>query len=173
MTVNWITGYLWKKAVWPLVFLVMVVACLPDRNVNDRQEITVFAASSLTDMLTMITTTFEHYEPNAQIGLNFAGSALLRIQIEQGANVDVFASADGNQMRLAQEAGLLGNTPSVFATNELVLIAKIDGPVQDMQDLAKPGIRLVVAHPEVPAGAYTERFLATLDTSPAYSAGFV
>ena len=173
MTVNWVTASLWKKAIWSLVFLAIAVGCQADRNLNERQEITIFAAASLTDIFTVATNAFENYEPSVRIGLNFAGTALLRIQIEQGASADVFASADGNQMLLAQEAGLLGNIPSVFATNELVLIAKEDGPVRDMRDLAKPGIRLVVAHPEVPAGAYTERFLATLMASPEDNTEFI
>ena len=61
----------------------------------------------------------------------------------------------------------------MFATSELALISRMDGPVQELRDLARPGVHLVVALPEVPSGAYAEQLLDLLNASPEYGPDFV
>ncbi len=55
--------------------------------------------------------------------LNFAGSGTLRMQIESGAPVNVFASASESDMELLYEKSLIENdSRKDFAANTLVMV---------------------------------------------------
>ena len=56
----------------------------------------------------------------------------------------------------------------------LVLIVPRDNPgrIEALADLARPGLRLVTAAPQVPIGAYTRQMLAKMSKDPAYGADF-
>jgi molybdate transport system substrate-binding protein len=137
-------------------------------------KITVFAAASLTDAFNEIARAFEERYPGTEVEFNFAGTPTLRTQLEQGARADVFASADLAQMNIAVQSGVVASTGDVFVRNSLVVItpssnpANIDAPA----DLAKSGIKLVVANPEVPVGNYTRQMLSSMEKDAAYGAGF-
>jgi molybdate transport system substrate-binding protein len=122
----------------------------------EPQELTVFAASSLCEVFQAIAQTCEKQHPNLKIRFNFAGSQDLRVQIEQGAKVDVFASADWKHMKTLATQGLVAE-PAVFARNLPVVVVPKSNPakVRAFADLAKV-TPLVVGAPEVPIGAYTE-----------------
>ena len=121
--------------------------------------LTVFAAASLRESFTDIAAAFEREQPGVHVALSFAGSQELRVQLEQGAPADVFASADQRQMDAVRGEGLAG-PPQLFARNEPVLIAPPGNPagVRTLRDLAATK-HLVLGTPEVPIGAYTERIL--------------
>src|SRR5947208_14808144 len=86
------------------------------------EEITVSAAVSLKDAFTEIGQLYEQ-RPGTRIRFNFGASGILQKQIEQGAPVDVFASASAQQMDALVVAGLiLTDTRRDFARNTLVLI---------------------------------------------------
>ena len=53
----------------------------------------VYAASSLTEAFQELEREFEAASPGTDVRLTFAGSQVLRLQIQQGARADVFASA--------------------------------------------------------------------------------
>ena len=122
----------------------------------EAQELTVFAAASLREVFQIIALTFEKQHPNLKVGFNFAGSQDLRVQIEQGAKVDVFASADWKHMGTLATQGLVAE-PTVFARNLPVVVVPKNNPakVKAFADLAKVA-HLVVGAPEVPIGAYAE-----------------
>jgi len=61
-------------------------------------ELLVSAAASLTNAFTEMKAPFEAANPGATLVLNFAASGALLRQMEQGAPVDVFASADQETM---------------------------------------------------------------------------
>ncbi|KXS40319.1 MAG: molybdate transport system substrate-binding protein, partial [Methanohalophilus sp. T328-1] len=65
---------------------------------TDREEITVSAAASLTESFREIVKDFETDNPDIKVNLNLAGSGSLRMQIEAGAPIDVFASASQKHM---------------------------------------------------------------------------
>jgi molybdate transport system substrate-binding protein len=130
--------------------------------------LTVFAAASLTDAFTQIGKDFEASHPGVTVVFNFAGSQALRTQLEQGAVADVFASASGKEMTAAITAGLVvSGTEQNFLANQLVLILPGDNPgdVQKLEDLARPGLRLVLAAEGVPVGDYAREALGKMETS--------
>ena len=51
--------------------------------------------------------------------------------------------------------------PVVFTRNRLVLVVPTSNPagIHNVYDLRKPGIKLVIAAPAVPVGAYTLQVL--------------
>jgi molybdate transport system substrate-binding protein len=62
----------------------------------------------------------------------------------------------------------------VFARNALVLVLPRDNPgrITALEDLARPGLRLVSTAPQVPIGAYTRQMLQSVSQDPAYGADF-
>lgn len=139
-------------------------------------ELIVFAAASLTDAFGEIATDFQALYPGTNIVHNFAGSQQLSQQLGQGAPADVFASANGRQMEVAIESGrVLTDTSRTFVRNRLVVIYPADNPagIETLHDLAKPGLKLVLAAAEVPVGGYSLDFLnkasATAEFGSTYS----
>ena len=122
-------------------------------------NLTIFAASSLTEAFTELARAFASSEGGARPTLAFAGSQVLRLQIEQGARAHVFASANPRHMEALVGAELVA-TPETFARNELVVIVPRDNPasVRSFDDLPRAR-RSVVGTPEVPVGSYTRRLL--------------
>jgi molybdate transport system substrate-binding protein len=135
------------------------LACGPASDATLR----VSAASSLVDAFGAIAEAFETAHPGTDVELHFAGSQILRTQIEQGAPVDVFAAADLAQMEALENAALV-RAPRVFAHNELVAAASTkSGHVKSLRDLVRPGVRIVVAGERVPVGRYTTQLLEKMN----------
>lgn len=132
----------------------------------------VFAASSLTESFQEIGKRFEATHPGVSVEFNFAGSQVLRTQIEQGAPADVFASADSLQMKSLEDSRRVLK-PVIFAHNSLVVVAPAARPrVRRVQDLAQPGMRLVLASENVPAGHYAEQVLKSMGDGRQNGPGF-
>lgn len=132
----------------------------------------VLAAASLTEAFAEIAAAFETDRPGTKVELSFAGSQVLRTQIEQGAPADVFVSADREHADALVRAGLLGPV-RVFARNRLVVVTPAEGArVRSLADLARPGTRVVLAGPSVPAGRYAASALQRLDAFGGLGPGF-
>lgn len=132
------------------------------------QTLTIFAAASLTDAFIEIGAAFDAAHPGVTTTLNFAGSQSLRTQIEEGAPADVFASASGKEMDALVTGSIVGaDEAQIFLTNKLVVILPIDNPpaFEKLEDLANPGIKLVLAAEEVPVGKYTLQALDLMDAA--------
>ena len=124
-----------------------------------RTPLRVFAASSLTEAFQEMAEAFEAAYPRIDVVPVFAGSQVLRLQIEQGARADVFASADQRHLEALARAGLVTGS-RVFAGNELVVIVPRDNPaaIAAFADLPRAR-RLVIGTEHVPAGAYARAAL--------------
>lgn len=122
-------------------------------------SITVFAAASLKSAFTEIGEQFKTENPGTSVEFSFAGSSDLVTQLAQGADADVFASADTRNMDKAVAAELVEGGPVNFATNTLTIAVAPGNPksVKSFADLAKPGVSVVVCAPPVPCGGATER----------------
>ncbi|MDE0475807.1 MAG: extracellular solute-binding protein, partial [Gammaproteobacteria bacterium] len=70
--------------------IALLQACAP---ANTSRTLHVYAASSLAESFAAMEHAFEAAHPGTDVVLAFAGSQVLRLQIEQGAPADVFASA--------------------------------------------------------------------------------
>ena len=111
---------------------------------------------------------FEVANPGVTVTFNFAGSQSLRTQIEEGAPADVFASASGKEMETLMTGSFVTkDVPQIFLTNKLVVILPADNPaaLEKLEDLAQPGIKLVLAAEEVPVGNYARQALDLMNGS--------
>ena len=140
----------------------LAVAALSLGACGDGEEpsetITVFAAASLTEAFGELAAAFEAEHPGVTVRLSFAGSATLRTQILEGAPADVFASASPDEVAALEAAGLVVEERAL-ATNTLVVATGEHG-IAAFEDLAEPGLRLVLAAEDVPAGRYARESLA-------------
>lgn len=121
-------------------------------------EMTVSAAASLTNAFNEIKGVFEKKHAGLQVNVNYAASNPLLKQIQEGAPVDVFASADQGTMDKAVAAKVVEPaTRKDFALNDLVLIvpagSKKPAKLEDLKGLK----RIAIGNPDsVPAGRYTK-----------------
>jgi molybdate transport system substrate-binding protein len=123
-------------------------------------ELLVLGASSLTDAFEEIGKQFEAEHQGVTVKFSFAASSALATQIEEGGVGDVFASADRAQMDRLQRDIHVGPA-DVFARNEpVIVVPKGSTAVTTFEDLAKDGVRLVLAGPDVPIGNYSRQVLA-------------
>lgn len=132
-------------------------------------NLNVSAAASLTEAFNEIHERFEVAHPGVKVAFNFAGSQQLAQQIIEGAPVDVFASANQKQIDAVISSGRISaDTVEPFAHNRLVIIFPKDNPakITALQDLAKTGLRLVLAAKEVPVGQYSLDFLNLASQDP-------
>src|SRR4029079_5104387 len=137
-------------------------------------SITVFAAASLTDAFSRLGDEFEATQPGVSVAFNFAGSPAVVTQIEQGAHADVLATADEDTMRRASDGRLLEGEAVTFARNRLAIIVPRSNPgrVSSAADLARPGLKIVLAQKDVPVGRYARQVLENLSADPVYGEGF-
>jgi molybdate transport system substrate-binding protein len=138
-------------------------------------ELTVFAAAALTDAFKEIGKNFETANSGTTVTFNFAGSQQLAQQIGQGAPADVFASANNAQMNALIKSGeVISGTQRTFVRNRLVVIYPKDNPahIATLSDLARPGIKLVLAAKAVPVGLYALDFLAKASKLPEYTSTY-
>ena len=138
-------------------------------------EITVSAASSLTAAFTDMGAAFEDANSGVTVTFNFGPSDGLATQIDEGAPVDVFASASPTWMDLVQDEGpgVTGRTD--FARNRLAIIVPSENPagIENLDDLTEDGVQLVLAAEGVPAGDYAREIFANAGITKAALANVV
>jgi len=144
------------------IFLAAILATV--QSSASATELIVSAAASLTNAFTEIGSAYEAAYPDTAVVLNFAGSGTLLQQIDRGAPVDVFASADEETMNRAQNKRLVVATSRVdFAQNALVLISPSGAKLQvnTLDDLRSNDIhRIAISNPDsVPVGRYSRQVL--------------
>ena len=140
---------------WFLCVVAMIVAGCTC-NTSEKQKLHVFAASSLTESFEALKSEFERAHPNVDVDFTFAGSQTLRLQIEHGADADVYASANRSHLQALANAGRV-DPPTPFAYNELVIITpnRTNNAIAQFQDLATAK-HIVIGNAEVPVGQYTQ-----------------
>lgn len=125
---------------------------------NKKQEINISAAASLTDVTKDLEKEFKKDHPDAKITFNYGGSGALRQQIEKGAPVDVFMSANTKDVKALKDKKKADNTYD-YAKNHLVLIGEKDSQLKSVKDL-KDNQKLAIGEVKsVPAGKYAEQYL--------------
>lgn len=152
-----------------------VAACLSAGcRAGDPADAVVLAAASLTDAFSEIAEAYEQGHPGAEVVLELAASSTLAAQVRAGAPFDVLATADERTMAEAWRMGHVED-PTALATNTLVVIVPSEDPagVRGVEDLARPGVDVVLAQRDVPAGAYARRALEALGIAEAVEANVV
>lgn len=143
-----------------ILALVLGMFLAPARKA-EAAEMTISAAASLANAFNEICGIFEKENPGLKIYTNYAASTPLLKQMEEGAPVDVFASADQVTMDQAQDAKLIDPATRItFAINDLVVIVPKGEPApKSLADLQKYS-RMAIGDPDsVPGGRYAKAFL--------------
>ncbi len=158
-----------------MVCVLAVTACGCTSTQTQSNKLTIFAAASLTGAFNETAQAFQANNSGTAIVFNYAGSNALATQLKQGANADVFASADLKNMYSTKDAGLMNNSSIVvFAQNKLAIIVPKANPasITSLNDLLTSGIKLVVANSSVPVGNYTLQMLSKASNNSSYGPGF-
>lgn len=139
-------------------WLVFGVSCAAQPD-DHRHALVVMAASSLQDVFRELEKSFESIHPDVDVELIFAGSQVLRLQIEEGARVDVFVSANRKHIDELVSAGRVTEAKAL-ASGALALIVSSSGQqiVEQFEDVVHVN-RIVLGAPGVPIGAYTDELL--------------
>ena len=130
-------------------------------------DVTIFAASSLTDVFSEIETSLEQVNPGLDLIINFAGSQALVTQLSEGAPADVFASANESRMDAAVDEGVIAGEPVTFARNRLAIVVPVDNPagIDSIDDLADDGVQIVLAAEDVPVGGYARSSICGMEAA--------
>lgn len=156
------------KKILLILFLVCcfsLCGCSAGQTDTEPEELTVFAAASLKNVMTELTPLFEEEHNDVKLTFNYGGSGDLQKQIENGAPCDVFISAAQKQMNALEEQGLLADgTREDVLKNTLVLIVPKNSALTSVEDLKNPDLtRVALGEPStVPAGQYAEEALTHL-----------
>ncbi|AOV08178.1 molybdate ABC transporter substrate-binding protein [Sporosarcina ureilytica] len=161
------TCYLFFSA----LVIVMLIACSNTAekvgNADEKVNLTISAATSLTDALQEIKTIYEK-DNSVQLTFNLGGSGSLAQQIQRGAPVDIFISANENWMdTLIQNDLIIEQSLATITGNRLVLIAQNDSKLHFPsvnQIIPEEVDQIAIGNPEsVPAGKYTQEVLQTVN----------
>ncbi len=148
-----------------LSLALLASACSPARS---DETIQVFAASSLTDAFGDMAAAFEGTQSDVNVELVLGGSSSLREQILDGAQADVFASANLDVMIGLVDAGAIASVPMTFATNGVVLAVPAGNPagVTSITDLSREDLVVGICAVEVPCGAAAAQLFQLADLQP-------
>ncbi|MDR0493589.1 MAG: molybdate ABC transporter substrate-binding protein [Nitrososphaerota archaeon] len=130
-------------------------------------ELRIFMAASLTSIVANMTQEFEQTH-NCNLLINSASSGTLYTQITQGSPCDIFMSADNKWTNQLKANDLLYQDTAIdFTNNSLSIILAPGNPagITSLADLAKPGVKLVIAEPSVPAGNYANQTIWKIDST--------
>ncbi|TYQ16488.1 UNVERIFIED_CONTAM: molybdate transport system substrate-binding protein [Acetivibrio alkalicellulosi] len=148
-----------KEVLMLVVFITVIFISGCDTNKVD--EITVFAAASLTESISEIKEKFENSrDSEVRINLNFAGTQTLKTQVQNGERPNIFISANIDYMNQLVDEGFIDEYEN-FIKNQLVLIKnpKSRFLIEDVNDLWGDGLRIAAGDESVPVGGYFEDIL--------------
>ncbi|MCZ2259434.1 molybdate ABC transporter substrate-binding protein [Sporosarcina sp. G11-34] len=165
-----------KKLIFFSLLLVMslvLIGCTAKKDETSKPKpeekvvLMVSAAVSLTDALEEIKELYEK-DHAVELTYNLQGSGSLAQQIQQGAPVDVFISANQEWMdTLENEELIISATRQDITGNKLVLITGTSSNINysSVDDISPEDIeQIAIGNPEsVPAGEYAEQVLKKLN----------
>lgn len=133
----------------PLLFLLLLAIALGpacERKGNGANELHVFAASPLRDIMSDFEERFEAAHGGVDVKLVLADSETLQRQIEQGARPDVFVTDKPNRAQRMVDSGLIG-PQHVFAEDELALVIPATNPadIEQFDQLGQANVILLAA----------------------------
>lgn len=158
-----------KKLELIIIILIglLFTKCKKESTEIKQEPLLVYAAASLTDVITEIRDSFE-VDYGIEINLNLASSGTLARQIEQGERPEIYLSASENWAQYVMDLGfILAKNQKEIVQNELVLIAPISSSINSVEINSKTNIgsylingRLSMGDPaHVPVGKYAQEAL--------------
>lgn len=150
-----------------LVFVMLSIVSCSFRE-KPTNSITIFAAASVTNVLTEIANDFKK-ETGISVRLNFASSGILARQIESGANFDYYISASKEWMDYLNSLNLVDKSSiNSIAGNSMVAIVPIENNelhIDSVSIIRFPELfngRISIGDPaHVPAGKYAQQIIIT------------
>jgi molybdate transport system substrate-binding protein len=131
-----------------------------DARPGSRQaRLVVFAAASLRDGFEALRPAFEARHPDVELAFSFAGTHTLRLQLEHGAEADVFVAADAVDLKALAEARKV-RPAGIVARNVLGMVVAREhaASLRSFGDLARAA-SVVLGADEVPVGRYAETLI--------------
>lgn len=158
-----------------LAIAALLAGACGDEGTGDRRELTVSAAASLTAAFTDIGSAFEDATPGVAVVFSFGPSDGLATQINEGAHVDVFASASPTWMDAVEQDGSGVSGRAEFARNRLAIVVPAENPagIEGIDDLTADDVQLVIAAEGVPAGDYARQIFESAGIADAALANVV
>jgi molybdenum ABC transporter molybdate-binding protein len=121
-------------------------------------EMFALIAANATDPFNDISEEFEKEHPEVNVEATFAGTQIIRTQLEQGAKADLFLSADLEHIEAIKEQGLIDEFFPVSHNRVVIVIPKDDRiGIRSLEDLATKKVKLVIGTDTVPIGKYTRQ----------------
>ena len=147
------------------LFLLLLAGCQSSKGETEKEksELVISAAASLQKALTEIEADYEEENEDISLIFNYGGSGSLQHQIQNGAPVDLFISADIEPFENLLDDGLIEEKAySNLLGNELVLIAGEKTDLEGVENLGSVS-KIAIGSPDsVPAGKYAKRSLEAL-----------
>jgi len=133
-----------------------------------QKTLIAFTAASLSGASNKLGPAFSNVSQGYTVKFNLDGTQVLKQQIEQGANADVFISASNSYTNgLKNEGYLINNTVRNLTSNYIIVIIPAGNPgnITSLADLGTPGKRIAMGTPEVPVGNVTRQVINKLANS--------
>ena len=136
----------------------------PGEQQSKTDDITLFAAASTIDIMNEVISSFEK-ETNVKILTNYASSSTLAQQISQGAEADIFLSANLKWVDFLEQKGMIDKRINLLG-NKLVAVLPANSSITigQVTDLLQDSIKnIAMGEPEsVPAGIYAKQAFTAL-----------
>lgn len=144
-----------------LLFLLIGTTIARWQSCTGKPRLRVMAAASLTQAFQAVKPEFEAYFPQVELELVFAGSQVLTMQVQAGAQADVLASADREHLLTLRDSGdALLLQPII--ENRLAIVVPDSEPDRSWRELGQME-SWVLGSPQVPVGRYAQQLLSNLE----------
>jgi len=133
--------------------------------------LTAFVAANATDVFNTVIDRFERQHRGVSVKPSYAGTQILLTQLQQGAPVDLFLSADEAHAKQAVADGLIPRYDPVSGNSEVIVVPRSNpAGISSLQDLATKPVMLIIGVPTVPIGIYTRQIF--INAAAQYGPGF-
>jgi molybdenum ABC transporter molybdate-binding protein len=127
-------------------------------STTNQVEMFALVAANATDPFTDLIEEFEKEHPDVNVEASFAGTQIIRTQLEQGAKADLFLSADLEHIEAVKNQSLIDEYSPVSNNHVVIVVPKDDlVGIHSLEDLAAKKVKLVIGTDTVPIGKYTRQ----------------